>query len=64
MFQTKQKIKETQGVPMCTQIHMWVQLDASSIGFSVTAKPVLRGHSNIDKNPILMTNDSLSNNRS
>ena len=44
---------------MCMQIRMCVQLDAASIGFSVTAKPVLYGHSKIDKKPILMTNGSL-----
>ena len=46
------------GVPTCTQIRMCVQVDAASIGFSVTAKPVLNDHSKIDKK-ILMTNGSL-----
>ena len=45
------------GIPICTQIHMCVQLGAASIGFSGTAKPVLSDHSKIDK--ILMTNGSL-----
>ena len=33
---------------MCTQIRMCVQLDAATIGFPVTAKPVLYGGSKID----------------
>ena len=47
------------GVPTSTQIRTFVQLDAASIGYSVTAKPVLYGHSKIDKTTILMTNGSL-----
>ena len=38
---------------------MCLQLDAESIGFSVTAKPVLSDQSKIDKKTILMTNGSL-----
>ena len=36
------------GVPTCTQIRMCVQLDAASIGFLVTVKPVLSDQSKID----------------
>ena len=39
---------------------MYVQLDAASIGFSVTAKPVLSGHSK-KTITILMTNYFLMN---
>ena len=52
-------VRYIRGVPTCTQIRMCVQLDAASIGFLVTAKAVLSGHSKIDKN-ILMTNGSLT----
>ena len=41
------------------QICMCVQLDTASIGVLVTLKPLLRGHSKIDINKILMTNGSL-----
>ena len=40
-------------------VRMFVQLDAASIVFLVTVKPILSGHSKIDKNLILMTNGSL-----
>ena len=45
-------------VTTCTQLRMCIQFDAVSIGFSVTAKPVLSGYSKTDKND-LMTNCSL-----
>ena len=47
---------DTRIVPMCSQIRMCVQLDAASIGFSTTSKPVLSGHLNRKKQTILMTN--------
>ena len=34
---------------MCTQIRMCVQLEAANIGFSVTAKSFLSGHSKIEE---------------
>ena len=52
------KSRANRGVPTCMQIRMCVQLDATSIGFSGTAKSVFKsGHSKIDKK-ILTTNGS------
>ena len=47
------------GVPMCMQIHICIQLDASSIAVLVSVQPVLSDNSKIDKTTILMTNGSL-----
>ena len=47
-------------VPTFSQIRMCVQLDAASIGVSVTAKPVSSGHSKT-KTKVLKTNGSLMN---
>ena len=51
--------KPVRGVPMCTLICMCIQIEAETIGFSVTTKPVLSGHSKIEKKTILMTSVSL-----
>ena len=45
--------------PTYTQIRMRVKLDAESVGFLVTVKPVLSDHLKIDTKRILMTNVSL-----
>ena len=39
-------------VPTCTQIRMCIQIEAASIRFSVTAKPVSYGHSKQTKNDL------------